>query len=87
MGAGICPFTPVSGQMFVSTMLSTDAIKKFQMIYAKEFGEDLDFETASEMASRLLNLAKVICAPMPKHFESRYRELLKEQTKKTTTKG
>lgn len=57
-------------------MLSEQSIEKYREIYRKEFGEDISLEDAAEQAQRLLNLARVVCQPMPKAWLGRYKELL-----------
>jgi hypothetical protein len=41
-------------------MLSHQAIKEFQKIYKKEYGEDISHEEAAESGQKLLNLYKVV---------------------------
>lgn len=59
-------------------MLSDHAIKKYIKIYRKQFDVEISREEAAEQAQRLLNLARIVCQPMPKRWEARYRELLAE---------
>ncbi|PIP30674.1 hypothetical protein COX25_03485 [bacterium (Candidatus Howlettbacteria) CG23_combo_of_CG06-09_8_20_14_all_37_9] len=47
--------------------LSPKAIKEFQEIYRKEFGDDIANLEANEMGLRLLNLFKTIYRPIPKN--------------------
>lgn len=42
-------------------MLSTQAVKEFQEICKKEYGEDISFEEAAKKGRKLLNLYKVVC--------------------------
>ena len=60
-------------------MISKEAIKKYREIYRKEHGVEISQEEAAEQATRLLNVARVVFQPMPKRFEERYNELLKEK--------
>lgn len=48
-------------------MLSKDAIKEFQEIYTKEYGEEISFEEAQEKGERLVRLYKVIYKPKDNH--------------------
>jgi len=41
-------------------MLSKEAIKEFQSIYAQTFGEELSLEEATEHAMRLIRLYRVV---------------------------
>jgi len=41
-------------------MLSTDAIREFQEIYTKTYGQELSFVEATEQAARLIRLYKVV---------------------------
>lgn len=47
-------------------MLSEQAIKEFQAIYKKEFGEDISYAEASEKGTKLIRLFKIIYRPIPK---------------------
>jgi len=69
----------------VLVMLSTRSIGKFKEIYQREFGVDLSQEEAAEQAQRLLNLVRVVMQPMPKRYEARYKELLVNQKKTTSS--
>ena len=60
-------------------MLSDQSIKKYQEIYRRQFGVELSREQAAEQAVRLLNVARVIFAPMPKTWLGRYNELLSQK--------
>ncbi len=44
-------------------MLSKEAIKEFQKIYFKEYGEELDFEEATAQAESFLRFFKTIVKP------------------------
>lgn len=49
-------------------MLSQQALNEFKEIYKSEFGEEIDDKTALDLATRLLNLMKVIYRPIkPNH--------------------
>lgn len=60
-------------------MLSKQSIEKYREIYRKQFGVDISVDDAAEQANRLLNLARVVLQPMPKAWERRYNELLREK--------
>lgn len=47
-------------------MLSTKAITEFQEIYKKEYREEISFERADEMGTKLLRLFQIIFRPIPK---------------------
>lgn len=56
-------------------MPSEQSIQKFRQIYQKEFGIEISVEEAAKQAQRLVNFARVVCRPMPKRFEARYKEI------------
>ena len=41
-------------------MLKPEAVHKYQLIYKKVYGKDIDYKTAEEQGKRLLNLVRVI---------------------------
>ncbi|HLL60641.1 MAG TPA: hypothetical protein VK338_02905 [Candidatus Nitrosocosmicus sp.] len=41
-------------------MLSPESVLKYQAIYKKVYGKELDFKTAEEQGMRLLNLVRVV---------------------------
>lgn len=45
-------------------MLPDEAIKEFQEIYKKEFGEEISKEEACERAERLFGLFKAVYKPI-----------------------
>ena len=47
--------------------MNKKAIKEFQEIYRKKFGEEIDDLKAREVARKLLNLFKVIYKPTQKN--------------------
>lgn len=47
-------------------MLSSEAIKEYQDIYLKEFGEEILFEEAKIQAENFINLMRLITKPIPK---------------------
>ena len=60
-------------------MLSEQSIAKYREIYRKETGEEISHEQASEQAQRLLNVARVVLAPMPATWLPKYNELLERK--------
>lgn len=52
--------------------LSTEAIRSFQKIYKKEFGEAISETDANEMGLRLLNVFKIVYKPIPKNEMRKY---------------
>jgi hypothetical protein len=60
-------------------MPSKQSIEKYREIYRKQFEVDISVDDAAEQANRLLNLARVVLQPMPKAWERRYKELLREK--------
>jgi len=58
--------------------LNDKSIAKYREIYQKETGQEISYEEAAEQAQRFLNMARVVCQPMPKRFEKRYKEILRE---------
>ena len=50
--------------------LSRESGKKFEAIYKKEFGEEIDEKTANDIAGRLLNLFKAVYGPKEKKYEN-----------------
>jgi hypothetical protein len=56
-------------------MLSKQAIKEYQEIYKKEFGEDINESEAVSQGTGLLNLFKIFSRPIP-------IKLVKKHTKK-----
>jgi hypothetical protein len=61
-------------------MLSEQSINKYQEIYRRQFGVELSREEATEQAMRLLNVARVVFAPMPRAWEDKYKKLLAKNT-------
>jgi hypothetical protein len=53
--------------MIISTMLTDDQIQKFQSIYAKRFGVELDKKIALEKGIKLVRLIELIYKPITKH--------------------
>jgi hypothetical protein len=45
--------------------VSKEDLKEFRMLYAKEFGEELSDEEASEMAGRVAGLYSLLAEPLP----------------------
>jgi aldehyde:ferredoxin oxidoreductase len=74
-------YTLVSLSTSTKAMLSKQSIEKYREIYRKQFGVDISEDDAAEQANRLLNLARVVLQPMPKAWEKRYNELLREKRK------
>lgn len=60
-------------------MLSKQSVEKYREICRKQFGVNISVDDAAEQANRLLNLARVVLQPMPKAWERRYNELLREK--------
>jgi hypothetical protein len=46
--------------------LSKKAIKEFKQIYFEENGEEISDQKALELGTKLINLFRVICRPIPK---------------------
>jgi hypothetical protein len=67
-------------------MLSDQSIRKYQKIYRRQFGVELSREQAAEQAVRLLNVARVIFALMPKAWLGRYNELLAQKNRAAAVK-
>jgi hypothetical protein len=65
-------------------MLSEQSINKYREIYRHQFGVELSREEATEQALRLLNVARVVFAPIPRAWEGRYNELLAKKGSKET---
>ena len=59
-------------------MLSERAIQKYKEIYESEVGIELSDDEAREQATRFLNLARIVLAPMPKVWQERYNEIRKK---------
>lgn len=47
-------------------MLSNKAIKEYQEIYLKEFGEEIPFEEAKIQAENFISLIRLITKPTPR---------------------
>lgn len=69
-----CAFGPT----YEGLMPDNQSITRYREIYRKVHGVEISPEEATEQAQRFLDVARVVCQPMPKHFEKRYKELLKE---------
>ena len=52
--------------------LSTQDIQKFQSVYRKKFGENLEFSKAKNQAYKLINLMRTIYRPIPKNYYEQY---------------
>ena len=61
-------------------MLSQAQIKKFQALYKKQFGKDINEKEALEKGVALLNLMKLVFSPMT---QEEYKSLQKRR--KATT--
>ena len=46
-------------------MLPPQAVKEFQELYIKKFGEQVDSQTALDMGIKLINLMDAIYRPIP----------------------
>jgi len=55
-------------------MLSDKAIKEFQNIWKKEFGESISKDKAVERGTKLVNLFRVIYRPIPKDYEAENKD-------------
>jgi len=60
-------------------MLSEMSIEKYRVIFRQQFGVELTRDEAIDQANRLLNLARIVHQPMPKAWEGRYDELLRQR--------
>jgi len=47
-------------------MISNESLKKFKRLYKAKFNIDLTQEEATEMATDLVNLIKILLEPTPK---------------------
>lgn len=53
-------------------------LKEFRTLYAKEFGEELSDEEASEMAGRVADLYALLAEPLPSEQDSPSMQPLEE---------
>lgn len=60
-------------------MLSETSIERYRAIFRQQFCVELTRDEAIEQANRLLNLARIVHQPMPKAWEGRYDELLRQK--------
>jgi hypothetical protein len=60
-------------------MASEQSIQKFRKIYQKEFGVEITQEQAIEQIAQFLVTARIVFQPMPKEWEGRYNQLLKQK--------
>lgn len=61
-------------------MLSEQAIKEFQAIYKKEFGEEISYADASGKGEKLIRLFKIIYRPIPKGWPNKKKVKNMKQT-------
>lgn len=69
--------------MQAGNTLSKEAVEEFMRLYKKEYGEDISYDKASEKATKLLRLFKIIYKPIPKEW-IKEPQAVKKNSKHTT---
>ena len=52
-------------------LLTNEDCEEFRQVYKKDTGEDITIEEAREIASRLLELYRLLAQPLPSEIEAR----------------
>ena len=52
-------------------LLNDETCEEFRQVYKKDTGEDITIEEAREIASRLLELYRLLAQPLPSEREAR----------------
>jgi hypothetical protein len=56
-------------------LLSDKDVEEFRAVYKEDTGEDLTLDEAREIASRMLELYKLLARPLPSEIEERAKQL------------
>lgn len=64
-------------------MLSNEQVTKFQTLYKKRFGKDIDRDEAYEQGAKLMRLVELIYVPMT---ETEYQKLQAHRKKTSSSK-
>lgn len=63
-----CQWSLLGVTSFLSSMISSDAIKSFQELYLQEYGEEISDEEAIQLGINLLTLMNRIYRPVKKEW-------------------
>ncbi len=61
--------------ILVGMLLNDQTCEEFREVYKKDTGEDITIEEAREIASRLLELYRLLARPLPSEIEARAKQL------------
>ena len=61
-------------------MISKESLEKFKVIYQEQFKATLTYEEATQMATDLINLMKVLLKPEPTRKEEQVEERSQDET-------